>query len=417
MTRPRLSAPAVVALLAIGFVSVWIPTYAGAATSSAEYAVVTTGCVSASDALGASIAVTVYNAPEGNLVAHESVLGPFYNNYAPPNNEQFVATQLHPGQPVPISLIGMATINESYSVTFSWTDSQGTVHSLSPNPTSVETPQYCQGVPLPRGPYPQLSYVDLLPDVGGDSYYMLSGTGVIQEFNFNDESTEGYIFSSDNDLSNTELNAPVVGMARGPTIAGYTEGYWIATSDGGVFTFGGFTPFYGSAGALPLNKPIVGIASTSSADGYWLVASDGGVFAYGNAKFYGSTGGMHLNSPIVGMVPTPDDLGYYLVAADGGVFTFGDARFQGSMGGVHLNQPVVGMAVDPATGGYWLAAADGGVFSFDAPFLGSTGNIHLNQPIVSFAATPTGNGYWFMASDGGIFNYGDAEFYGSGVVG
>ena len=40
----------------------------------------------------------------------------------------------------------------------------------------------------------------------------------------------------------------------------------------------------------PLNKPVVGVASTPDAGGYWLVASDGGVFAYGDAGFFGSRG-------------------------------------------------------------------------------------------------------------------------------
>ena len=35
--------------------------------------------------------------------------------------------------------------------------------------------------------------------------------------------------------------------------------------------------------------------------GYWLVASDGGIFAYGDAPFFGSTGALQLNKPIVGM--------------------------------------------------------------------------------------------------------------------
>jgi hypothetical protein len=386
-----------------------------AATAAGEYAVVTTGCTSGGPT-GAAIVVTVYNAPYGNLVAHETVTGPFVEYTAPPTNEQFSVTQFHSGQPVPLGIVQFAMPNESYSVSYSWTDSEGIVHVLSPNPRTVTTSCQSEAGYLPQGPLPQLSYVSMLPDAAGDSYYVLSNTGLILTFSPNDESTQGSPPDSNNDLSNTELNAPVVGMARGPTNTfGDTLGYWIATADGGVFSFGGFTPFYGSAGALHLNKPIVGMASTSTGDGYWLIASDGGVFAYGNAQFYGSTGSMHLNSPIVGIAPTPDNLGYYLVAADGGVFTFGDARFQGSMGAVHLNQPVIGMAVDPATGGYWLAAADGGIFSFNAPFLGSTGNIHLNQPIVSFAATPTGGGYWFMGADGGIFNYGDARFYGSAV--
>ena len=35
--------------------------------------------------------------------------------------------------------------------------------------------------------------------------------------------------------------------------------------------------------------------------GYWQVASDGGVFNYGSAGFYGSAGSMKLNQPVVGM--------------------------------------------------------------------------------------------------------------------
>jgi hypothetical protein len=67
-----------------------------------------------------------------------------------------------------------------------------------------------------------------------------------------------------------------------------------------VFSFGDAS-FYGSAGAIKLNKPVVGMAATLTGDGYWLVASDGGIFSYGDAGFYGSTGSLLLNKPIVGM--------------------------------------------------------------------------------------------------------------------
>jgi hypothetical protein len=148
--------------------------------------------------------------------------------------------------------------------------------------------------------------------------------------------------------------------------------------------------------------------------GYWLAASDGGIFTYGNAQFYGSTGNIHLNKPIVGMAATPDGKGYWLVASDGGIFTEGDAQFYGSTGNIHLNKPIVGMATTPDGGGYWLVASDGGIFTEgDAQFYGSTGNITLNKPIVGMAATPDGAGYWLVASDGGIFTEGDATFYGS----
>ncbi len=62
------------------------------------------------------------------------------------------------------------------------------------------------------------------------------------------------------------------------------------------------------------------------------MAADGGVFTYGDAAFYGSAGGLHLNKPIVGMAATPDGKGYCLVAADGGIFNYGDAAFDGSAG-------------------------------------------------------------------------------------
>ncbi|HLH29380.1 MAG TPA: hypothetical protein VKW77_10710, partial [Acidimicrobiales bacterium] len=72
--------------------------------------------------------------------------------------------------------------------------------------------------------------------------------------------------------------------------------------------------------------------------------SDGGIFAYGDAAFYGSTGALRLNRPVVGMAPTLSGRGYWLVAADGGIFAYGDAAFYGSTGALHLNAPVVGMA-------------------------------------------------------------------------
>ncbi len=202
---------------------------------------------------------------------------------------------------------------------------------------------------------------------------------------------------------------PLVGMAATPD----GRGYWLVASDGGIFTFGD-AAFYGSTGALSLNKPIVGMAATPDGKGYWLVASDGGIFTFGDAAFYGSTGALSLNKPIVGMAATPDGKGYWLVASDGGIFTFGDAAFYGSTGALSLNKPIVGMAATPDGRGYWLVASDGGIFTFgDAAFYGSTGALSLNKPIVGMAATPDGRGYWLVASDGGIFTFGDAAFYGS----
>jgi hypothetical protein len=203
------------------------------------------------------------------------------------------------------------------------------------------------------------------------------------------------------------LKAPVVGIADTPS----GHGYWLVASDGGVFAYGD-AQFMGSMGGQGLNAPIVAMAATTDGHGYWLVAADGGVFSYGDAQFLGSMGGRHLNASIVGMASTTDGHGYWLVASDGGVFTFGVATFLGSMGAVRLNRPVVGAAAAPG-GGYWLVASDGGIFSFGAPFYGSTGKLALSKPVVGMRVLPGGGGYWLVASDGGVFAFGGANFHGS----
>jgi hypothetical protein len=75
--------------------------------------------------------------------------------------------------------------------------------------------------------------------------------------------------------------------------------------------------------------------------GYREAQGDGTVSSFGTAQSFGSVTGP-LNKPIVGMASTPDGGGYWLVAADGGIFTFGDAAFFGSEGGQPLNKPIVG---------------------------------------------------------------------------
>ena len=183
-----------------------------------------------------------------------------------------------------------------------------------------------------------------------------------------------------------------------------------------VVAFGSSAAVSGAGNQTGMPGPNVAIAATPTGDGYWVAASDGGVFSYGGAQFYGSMGGRPLNQPVVGMAAVPGGGGYWEVAADGGIFSFGDAQFYGSMGGRPLNQPVVGMAAVPGGGGYWLVAADGGIFSFgDAPFYGSTGSMSLAQPVQGMAAVPGGGGYWLVAADGGVFSFGDAPFYGSGT--
>ena len=85
------------------------------------------------------------------------------------------------------------------------------------------------------------------------------------------------------------------------------------------------------------------MASTPDGGGYWLAASDGGIFTFGNAGFSGSLGSVRLAQPIVGISVPFGGRGYWLVASDGGIFSFGSAGFAGSMGGRRLNAPMVGM--------------------------------------------------------------------------
>jgi uncharacterized membrane protein YgdD (TMEM256/DUF423 family) len=135
-----------------------------------------------------------------------------------------------------------------------------------------------------------------------------------------------------------------------------SPGYWLVARDGGVFS-GGAAVFHGSTGAIALNQPIVGMASTPTGAGYWMVAADGGIFSFGNAVFHGSTGAMTLNSPIVGMAATPTGKGYWFVAADGGISTFGDAHFMGS-GANRLHEgSATDMAARPDGQGSWIATA------------------------------------------------------------
>ena len=263
---------------------------------------------------------------------------------------------------------------------------------LTPSTNQVSAFSGSVGIPGPPSPPP--------PAPPNSSYWLVASDGGIFTFG-----NAGFYGSA----GGLPLVRPVVAMA--PTAS--KDGYWLVASDGGIFSYGD-AAFHGSMGGKPLNAPVVGMAATPDGGGYWEVASDGGIFSFGDAVFHGSMGGKPLNAPIVGMAATRDGGGYWEVASDGGIFSFGDAAFHGSMGGTHLNKPVVGMAATSDGLGYWMVASDGGIFDFgDAAFFGSAGGVRLNRPVVGMAPTPGGAGYWLAASDGGIFNYGSANFYGS----
>ncbi|HVW33202.1 MAG TPA: hypothetical protein VHL53_11735, partial [Acidimicrobiia bacterium] len=135
----------------------------------------------------------------------------------------------------------------------------------------------------------------------------------------------------------TTTTAPFRPITTDPVAA--NQGFWLLGRDGGVFSFG-TAPFYGSVGAIPLNRRIVSMAAKPDSSGYWFVDSTGEIYAY-KAPFWGSTANIRLTKPIVGMAATPSGQGYWLVASDGGIFAFGDAGFYGSTGSINLNQPIV----------------------------------------------------------------------------
>ncbi len=151
------------------------------------------------------------------------------------------------------------------------------------------------------------------------------------------------------------------------------------------------------------------MASTHDGQGYWIVASDGGIFNYGDAGFFGSAGSIPLNKPIVGMAATPDGGGYWLVASDGGIFNYGDAGFFGSAGG-HAAEPAHRRhgrhARRAAATGSWpptAASSPTATRSSTAPRGRSTSTSPSSAWRRRRAAAATGS--W--PRDGGIFSYGD----------
>jgi cell wall-associated NlpC family hydrolase len=152
---------------------------------------------------------------------------------------------------------------------------------------------------------------------------------------------------------------------------------------------------------------IVGIAATRDGRGYWLASSTGGVYTFGDARFYGSdrTGSSGL---VVAIAATPGGGGYWLVSSSGRVLCFGDASYHGSAA-APPGQLIVGFAPTPDGRGYWLATTRGGVISFgDARARGSALRDGSRGSFIGIAAEHDGNGYWFANSAGTTFGFGSA---------
>ena len=163
-------------------------------------------------------------------------------------------------------------------------------------------------------------------------------------------------------MGGQRLNAPIVGMASTPD----GLGYWLVASDGGIFSFS-----VTRVSSAPLEADTSMHQSsvwpgrrTGMATGWSDLMA--GSFRLDTVGFFGSAGSMTLNKPVVAVAPTPDGGGYWLLASDGGIFSYGDAPFEGSMGGRPLQRADGG---DQGHGRrtrllVCRVASDGGVFSF-----------------------------------------------------
>ncbi len=178
------------------------------------------------------------------------------------------------------------------------------------------------------------------------------------------------------------------GRVRG--LDGPWAGYYLADSDGGIFTFGD-TRFHGSVPGIAKHvHNIVGMVVNGSA-GHMLVGSDGGVFNFGQSHFYGSLPGqgIHVNN-IRGILPSSEDTGYVLVGADGGVFNFGTGvNFYGSLPGIGVKvNNIVGIALTPDDGGYFMAGQTAMSMALAMPTPYATPDqLHANLPVAAIAGT------------------------------
>ncbi|HEX3793923.1 MAG TPA: hypothetical protein VHV57_05450 [Acidimicrobiales bacterium] len=241
---------------------------------------------------------------------------------------------------------------------------------------------------------------------------------------YDSATSEVVLYGGDNDNSGQNDHDEGDTWVWTPTPA-RDHGYWLVGADGGIFTFGS-AQFYGSTGALKLQRPVVGITPAAGNNGYWLVAADGGIFTFGQAGFYGSipglgiapagsagagagAGGKKLNAPIVGMVPSVDGRGYFMVGADGGVFTFGDAQFEGSCPSIGGCLGAAVAVVPDATGkGYFIVTQTNHIYPFgDAQTPNSTPNAN-GVPVTSAARTADGKGFLVLLGNGTVDNYGTA---------
>ena len=199
-------------------------------------------------------------------------------------------------------------------------------------------------------------------------------------------------------------------------------GGFVLWSDGRVEPLGG-AHFYGDARSSGLNN-FVGMATDYLGSGYWLVTSSGRGFPFGgvcptvvkaaDAPRVGVVG-------VVGLADPEDTEGFALITSTGKQFTFtctalspvatvapGPATRFGSHYGTHI----VGAWENDSTqwtytptGGYVLWS-NGRVTALDrASFYGDARTSDLNN-FVGLASDRDSKGYWLVTSSGKVFGFG-----------
>ena len=238
------------------------------------------------------------------------------------------------------------------------------------------------------------------------------------------------------DLHVQHLNQPIVGMA-----VPADNSYWLVAADGGIFTFGPSTQYFGSTGAQNV-ATVVGMVPTSNNMGYTICEVDGACQKFGNAQSlaFGDFSASSANNPVVSVAGTGDGLGIWALHADNTTQGVGDASNAANVS--DHNTPMISLTAAAANGtDYWVVGLDGQVVAegnasntgdaftqltnaqglatlrvtslgavtstMQASALGATSN----PPLDTNWIVPSG--YWMTGADGGVFTFGNARYFGS----
>ena len=217
---------------------------------------------------------------------------------------------------------------------------------------------------------------------------------------------------------------PIVGIA--PTPDG--GGYWLASANGDVYSFGDASDYCADSictslsSAPPSGGQVVAITADPDGYGYWLAGADGTVYPLGGAADDGSVASLSSAAPIVSMAATADGDGYWLAASDGTVYPLGNASaFCSGQACTSLASPpgaggqVVAITANPAGEGYWLTGASSTVYALSgASSYGTAGG--GPEAIVGMAPSPDGAGYWLTSAAGAVYSFGDTSAFCAGTT-